>query len=185
MRSNQTATSSVNARQGAILSIAFGINKFDNEFKKMAESKAAFFERAGADLLSTREDFLQACALAALEFPARNSSQIVAIVTNKGKQARAKSAIARVRLDAENDDDSAIEIEAPETSSIDDYRLLAANEEGEIDTIRLRIQSENNLTDRAVRYRLTRAAERAERADTDDFFGRESYAAALKKGAAK
>ena len=185
MRSNKTATSSVNARQGAILSIAFGINKFDNEFKKMAESKAAFFERAGADLLSTREDFLQACALAALEFPARNSSQIVAIVTNKGKQARAKSAIARVRLDAENDDDSAIEIEAPESASIDDYRLLDSDIEGEIDTIRARIKGEKNLTDRAVRYRLARAAERAATADQDDFFGRKSYAVALKKGAAK
>ena len=184
MRSNQTATSSVNARQGAILSIAFGVDKFENEFKKMAESKAAFFARAGADLLSTPEDFLQACAMAALEFTDRNSSQIVAIVTNKGKQARAKSAICRVRLDEENDD-SAIEIEAQEVDSIDGYRLLVEEQEGEIDTIRDRIRGEENLTDRAVRYRLARAAARAERADTDDFFGRESYAAALKKGAAK
>ena len=127
MRSNQTASSSVNARQGAILSIAFGINKFENEFKKMAESKAAFFARAGADLLSTHEDFLQACAIAALEFPARNSSQIVAIVTNKGKQSRAKSAICRVRIDEESDDGGAIEIEAPESASIDDYRLQQAD----------------------------------------------------------
>lgn len=184
MRSNQTAASSVNARQGAILSIAFGIDKFENEFKKMAESKAAFFARAGADLLSTPEDFLQACAMAALEFPARNASQIVAIVTNKGKQARAKSAIARVRLDAENDD-AAIEIEAPEQDYIEDYRLLDAEVEGEIDTIRTRIQAEKNLTDRAARYRLARAAERAATADETDFFGRESYAAALKTGAAK
>lgn len=184
MRSNQTATSSVNARQGAILSIAFGLNKFDNEFKKMAESKAAFFERAGSDLLSTREDFLQTCALGALEFPDLGASQIVAIVTNKGKQARAKSAICRVRLDEENDD-AAIEIEAPEAGCIDDYRLLDEKDEGEIDTIRARIKGEKNLTDRAVRYRLTRAAERAATADETDFFGRESYAAALKKGAAK
>ena len=180
MRSNQTAQSSVNARQGAILSIAFRSGEFD----KIAQRKAAFFERAGADLLSTAEDFLQSCALSALEFPDRCASQIVALVTNKGKQARAKSAIARVRLDQENDD-SAIEIEAPEADTIDDYRLLDEKDEGEIDTIRARIKADGNVTDRAARQRLARAAQRAENADSDDFFGRASYAQAFQNGAQK
>ena len=181
MRSNQTATTCANALHGAMLSIAF----ISGQFNKVARSKASFFERSGCDLLSSVEDFLADCALAALEFPARNQSQIVALVTKKAKQSRAKSAICRTRIDKENEDGSAIEIEAPEADCIDDYRLLAANEEGEIDTIRDRIKGKKNLTDRAVRYRLARAAERAETADETDFFGRESYAAALKNGAAK
>lgn len=180
MRSNQTATTCANALHGAMLSIAFISGQFD----KVARSKAAFFERSGCDLLSSSEDFLADCALVALEFPARNQSQIVAIVTKKATQSRAKSAIGRTRLDKENEDGSAIEIEAPEAGCIDDYRLLNSDIEGEIDTIRARIKSENNLTDRAVRYRLASAAERAATADETDLFGRESYAAALKKGAA-
>ena len=181
MRSNQTDTSSANAIHGAMLSIAF----ISGQFNKVARSKAAFFERSGCDLLSSSDDFLADCALAALEFPEKNHSQIVAVVTKKAKQSRAKSAICRTRIDEESDDGGAIEIEAPESASIDDYRLLDSDIEGEIDTIRDRIKGAKNLTDRAVRYRLARAAERAETADETDFFGRESYAAALKKGVAK
>ena len=164
-----------------MLSIAF----ISGQFNKVARSKASFFERSGCDLLSSSEDFLADCALAALEFPEKNHSQIVAGVTKKAIQSRAKSAICRVRIDKENDDNDAIEIEAPEASSIDDYRLLDAEVEGEIDTIRTRIQAEKNLTDRAVRYRLAHAAQRAETADQDDFFGRAGYAAALKPGSAE
>lgn len=181
MRSVQPVTTCANAQHGAMLSLAFISGQFD----RVARSKVAFFERAGCDLLSSSEDFLADCALAALEFPDKNHSQIVAIVTKKATQSRAKSAICRTRIDKENEDDNAIEIIAPEASNIDDYRLLAAEVEGEIDTIRARIKSEKNLTDRAARYRLARAAERAETADQDDFFGRSSYAAAIKRGAAK
>lgn len=181
MRSIQTATTNASAMHGAMLSIAF----ISGQFNGVARSKAAFFERSGCDLLSSSEDFLADCALAALEFPDKNHAQIVAVVTKKATQSRAKSAIGRTRLDKENEDGSAIEIEAPEADCVDVYRLLDDEQEGEIDTIRLRIQSEKNLTDRAVRYRLASAAERAETADQDDFFGRSSYAAALKKGAAK
>lgn len=181
MRSVQPATTCANAMHGAMLSIAF----ISGQFNKVARSKAAFFERSGCDLLSSQEDFLADCALAALEFPEKNHAQIVAVVVKKSIQSRAKSAICRTRIDEESDDGGAIEIEAPEQDYIEDYRLLDEEVEGEIDSIRLRFQSEKNLTDRAARYRLARAAERAERADTDDFFGRESYAAALKKGAAK
>lgn len=180
MRSVQPATTCANAMHGAMLSIAF----ISGQFNKVARSKAAFFERSGCDLLSSSEDFLADCALAALEFPEKNHSQIVAVVTKKAKQSRAKNAIARVRLDAQNDD-AAIEIEAQEADSIAVYRLLVEEQEGEIDTIRARIKGKKNLTDRAVRYRLARAAQRAATADETDFFGRESYAAALKKGAAK
>ena len=181
MRSVQPATTCANAMHGAMLSIAF----ISGQFNKVARSKAAFFERSGCDLLSSQEDFLADCALAALEFPQKNHAQIVAAVVKKSIQSRAKSAISRIRIDKENKYGDAIEIEAPEADCIDDYRLLAANEEGEIDTIRDRLKGEKNLTDRAVRYRLARAAQRAETADEDDFFGRKSYAVALKKGAAK
>lgn len=182
MRSNQTQTapSSVNARSGAILSIAF----ISGEFNNVARSKAAFFERSGCDLLASREDFLAELALAALENPDQNASQIVSIVTNKGKQARSKSAIARLRLDDENDTD-AIEIIAPEASSIAEYRLLDEKTEGEIDTIRARIRADGNVTDRAARQRLASAAKRAETADENDLFGRASFAAALKNEGAK
>ena len=181
MRSVQPVKSTASALHGAMLSIAF----ISGQFNGVARSKASFFERSGCDLLSSSEDFLADCALAALEFPEKNHAQIVAAVTKKSIQSRAKSAISRVRIDKENEDGDAIEIEAPEAGCIDDYRLLNSDIEGEIDTIRARIKSEKNLTDRAVRYRLASAAERAATADQDDFFGRASYAAALKKGAAK
>lgn len=161
-----------------MLSIAF----ISGQFNKVARSKAAFFERSGCDLLSSSEDFLADCALAAIEFPEKNHSQIVAAVTKKAKQSRAKSAIARVRLDAQNDD-AAIDIEAQEADSIAVYRLLDSDIEGEIDTIRDRIRADGNVTDRAILYRLARAAECAATADETDFFGRAGYAQALQKGA--
>lgn len=181
MHSVQPVTTAAGAMHGAMLSIAF----ISGEFNKVARSKAAFFERSGCDLLSSSEDFLADCALAALEFPEKNHAQIVAIVTKKATQSRAKSAIARARIDVENEDGSAIEIVAPEAGLTDDYRLLDDETEGGIDTIRARIKGEKNITDRAARYRLANAAERAESADEDDLFGRASYAAALKNGAAK
>ena len=180
MRSVQSVTTTASALHGAMLSIAFISGKFNN----VARSKAAFFERSGCDLLSSTEDFLADCALAALEFPERNQAAIVAIVTKKATQSRAKSAISRVRIDKENEDGDAIEIEAPEAYFIDDYRLLDEETEGGIDTIRSRLKGAKNLTDRAVRYRLTRAARRAETADETDFFGRASYAQALQGGGA-
>ena len=181
MRSVQPVTTAANALHGAMLSIAF----ISGQFNKVARSKADFFERSGCDLLSSSEDFLADCALAALEFTDKNHAQIVAVVTKKAIQSRAKSAISRVRIDKANEDGDAIEIEALEASCIDDYRMLDEETEGGIDTIRGRIKGEKNLTDRAVRYRLARAAKRAETADETDLFGRASYAAALKKGASK
>ena len=181
MRSVQSFTTNASALHGAMLSIAF----ISGQFNGVARSKSAFFDRSGCDLLSSSEDFLADCALAALEFPEKNHAQIVAVITNKALQSRAKSAICRTRLDRENDDGDAIEIEAPEADCVDDYRLLDAETEGEIDTIRARIGGKKNLTDRAVRYRLARAAKRAERADQDDLFGCASYAAALKLGGAE
>lgn len=181
MRSISVSTTSAYAMHGAMLSIAF----ISGAFNKVGRSKAAFFERSGCDLLSSTEDFLADCALYALEFPEKNHSQIVAIVTKKSVQSRSKSAIGRVRIDKENDDGGAIEIEAPESIELSDFRLLDAETEGGIDTIRTRIQSEKNITDRAVRYRLAKAAEAAKNADRDDLFGRASFAVALKTGAAK
>jgi hypothetical protein len=180
MRSSQTATTNANTLHGAMLSIAF----VSGQFNGVARSKVAFFARSGCDLLSSNEDFLAACALAALEFPEKNHAQIIAVVTKKATQARAKSAICRTRIDQENEEGNALEIIAPDASIIDDYRLLDLAAEGEIDTIRARIQGEKNLTDRAARYRLARAAERASTADEDDLFGRAGYAAALKPGGA-
>lgn len=181
MQSIQVSTSSANAMHGAMLSIAF----ISGAFNKVARSKAAFFERSGCDLLSSTEDFLADCALAAIEHPDKNHAQIVAVVTRKATQSRSKSAIGRVRIDKENEDGGAIEIEASESTDISEFRLLDAVEEGGIDTIRARIKAEKNLTDRAVRYRLAAACKQAETADQTDLFGRASYAAALKKEAAK